>query len=159
MHPTRDFDFLHGSWDVRHRRLRRRLAGDTLWDEFGGTMRCRPILGGLGNFDDNVIDLPDGPYQACTLRLFDPVSRRWSIHWVDGRNPKLDPPLSGSFADGIGTFLGDDRHEGRPILVRFLWTPGEAVARWEQAFSADDGANWETNWTMAFHRTGAEAAA
>lgn len=153
MSTNRDFDFLHGSWNVRHRKLRRRLAGDTSWDEFGGTMRCRPILGRLGNFDDNVIWLPDGAYQACTMRLFDPASGRWSIHWIDGRDPKLDPPLSGGFEDGIGTFLGDDTFEGRPILIRFLWTPGQTSARWEQAFSDDGGASWETNWVMEFIRS------
>lgn len=28
-----DFDFLIGNWDVRHRKLRKRLARDTRWDE------------------------------------------------------------------------------------------------------------------------------
>ncbi len=27
-------------------------------------MSCRPIIGGLGNVDDNLIELPDGPYRA-----------------------------------------------------------------------------------------------
>jgi len=159
MSATHDFDFLHGSWVVRHRKLRRRLAGDTSWDEFGGTMRCRPILSGLGNVDDNVIHLPDGSYEACTLRLYNPASGCWSIHWVDGRDPKLDPPLTGGFADSTGTFLGEDVFEGRPILIRFLWTPGLAAARWEQAFSDDGGASWETNWSMAFSRADEEASA
>ena len=56
----RDFDFLLGDWQVRHRRLGRRLVGDTQWAEFGGTMRARSILAGLGNFDENVIELPEG---------------------------------------------------------------------------------------------------
>ena len=90
-----DFDFLHGRWDVRHRRLQRRLAGDYWWDEFDGTMACRPILGGHGNFDENVIHLPDGSYEACTLRLHDPAHGSWTIHWLDGRDPKLDPPMRG----------------------------------------------------------------
>ncbi|MBS0285599.1 MAG: DUF1579 domain-containing protein [Proteobacteria bacterium] len=146
-----DFDFLIGNWDVRHRKLRKRLARDTRWDEFGGTMRARPLLAGHGNFDENVIDLPDGSYHACTLRLHDPATGRWTIHWIDGRDPKLDPPMTGSFAGGNGTFHGDDNFEGRPIRVRFLWTPpGDAGPRWEQAFSDDGGANWETNWIMDF---------
>jgi hypothetical protein len=35
--------------------------------------------------------------------------------------------------------------------VRFLWTQvTSGRPHWEQAFSADAGANWETNWTMDF---------
>jgi len=147
-----DFDFFFGRWAVSHRRLRKRLAGDTNWDAFGGTCDTRPILGGLGNFDDNVIDLPGGSYRAATLRTFDPETRQWSIWWIDGRNPlTIDVPMRGTFADGVGTFLCEDVFEGRPIQVRFLWSRiTEKSARWEQAFSPDGGKTWETNWIMDF---------
>jgi hypothetical protein len=149
-----DFDFLHGSWRVEHRQRRERLAGCDEWIEFGGTMEVDPILGGLGNFDRNVIDLPDGRYEASTLRLFHPDTDQWSLHWIDGRDPKIDPPLYGRFEGGIGTFFGDDAFRGQPIRLRFLWQrPTPVTARWEQAFSADGGATWETNWIMEFSRT------
>ena len=147
------FDFLWGDWRVRHRRLRQRLAGSSDWAEFAGTMHAGPILEGLGNFDRNVIDLPEGSYHACTLRLFQPGTRLWSIHWIDGRDPKLDPPVTGGFEGGRGIFLGEDLFEGKPIQLRFLWSGiGGTSARWEQAFSADQGASWETNWIMDFTR-------
>ena len=152
-----DFDFIHGSWTVRHRRLRERLVGSTEWETFGGSMVAEPILGGLGNFDQNVIDLPAGRYQACTLRLFDQDTSLWSIHWVDGRRPQLDPPVVGGFADGIGLFVGSDVLDGRPITVRFEWSDITASsARWEQAFSANGGDSWELNWEMEFRRSEAE---
>src|SRR6516165_18318 len=56
----RDFDFLIGRWDVAHRRLQRRLEGDARWDSFAGRSEMRLILGGLGNIDDNVIEVPGG---------------------------------------------------------------------------------------------------
>jgi hypothetical protein len=147
------FDFLHGEWRVAHRRLNERLKGARDWTEFEGQVRVRPILSGLGNFDENVIELPTGVYEACTLRLFDPQSQNWSIYWIDGRNPKLDPPLVGRFTGTNGVFFGDDQHEGRPIRVRFTWTrSGENACHWEQAFSDDNGVQWETNWTMEFER-------
>ncbi len=52
-------------------------------------------------------------------------------------------------------FLGGDVLDGRSILVRFVWSAIEArSARWEQAFSPDGGASWETNWVMRFVRMG-----
>lgn len=149
----KDFNFLHGSWRVSHQRLAQRLKGSTEWVRFGGTMTARPILGGRGNFDENVIELPQGTYQACTVRLFNSEQARWSIYWIDGRDPKLDAPVHGAFSAGVGTFFGDDTFEGRPIRIRFLWSQVEAnSARWEQAFSADAGATWEPNWIMEFTR-------
>jgi hypothetical protein len=32
-----DFDFLIGSWNIQHRRLKERLKGCTEWEEFEGT--------------------------------------------------------------------------------------------------------------------------
>ncbi len=149
-----DFDFLAGRWDVAHRRLRRRLVGDTRWEEFGGVCESRPIAGGLCNVDDNLLASPSGTYRAATLRVFDPVARLWSIWWVDGRAPRLEPPVHGRFGGGVGAFVGDDAlDDGRPVLVRFTWSEitGRS-ARWDQAFSADGGATWEDNWTMRFAR-------
>jgi hypothetical protein len=151
-----DFDFLVGRWEVLHRRLRRRLVGDTNWEEFWGLCASRPLVGGLCNVDDNIIGLPDGSYRAATLRVFDPAIALWSIWWIDGRAARMDPPIHGRFQDGVGTFLGQDTLEsGAPILIRFTWSEITARgARWDQAFSADGGATWEPNWTMRFARTG-----
>ncbi len=152
--PT-DFNFIFGHWQVRHRRLLKRLAGCTEWQTFGGTCQAWPVLGGCGNVDDNVIELPDGSYRAATLRDWNPQTRQWSIWWLDGRHPgRLDVPMLGGFEGGVGTFYADDEFEGRPIRVRFLWTrTGTASPRWEQAFSADGGRSWETNWEMDFTRS------
>lgn len=148
-----DFDFLAGRWHVVHRRLRERLAGCTAWEEFAGTCEARGIIGGLGNVDDNVLELPGGPYRAATLRVFSPAPKLWSIWWIDGRDPVLGPPVHGGFKDGVGAFHGDDVLDGRPIRVRFLWSAVTArSARWEQAFSPDGGTTWEENWVMAFER-------
>lgn len=149
-----DFDFLIGHWKVSHRRLKERLTGCQDWEGFEGRCRMWPLLGGLGNIDDNVLELPSGSYRAASLRTFDPATRQWAIWWVDGRNPhRLEPPVVGGFADGVGEFQCDDELRGQPVRVRFLWsdiTPTRA--RWQQAFSADGGRSWETNWVMDFER-------
>jgi hypothetical protein len=157
-HPGRsDFDFEFGQWAVRHRRLKDRLVGCDEWEEFCGTTHARPILGGSGNIEDNEIHFPDGAYRAIALRSFDIATGKWAIWWLDGRHPHtLDVPVVGDFSGDVGTFRARDMLRGQPILVRFQWFRlGPDQARWEQAFSPDDGESWETNWVMHFERTSA----
>lgn len=150
--PPHDFDFLIGDWHVRHRRLNARLAHCTDWTEFDGLSSTRKTLGGFGNVEDNLLHLPDGDVRALALRSFDPASRAWSIWWLDARRPHhLEVPVVGRFNDGTGLFYADDALDGRPIQVRFTWHRQVGGGpRWEQAFSPDAGATWETNWTMSF---------
>jgi hypothetical protein len=145
---------LVGANSVAHRRLKDRLAGSQEWVEFAGTTVVQKTLGGLGNMDDNMLDLPGGAYRAVTLRSFDAQTRQWSIWWLDGRHPgTIDAPMVGRFKAGVGTFYADDTFGGRPVRVRFLWTlPKPDMPHWEQAFSTDGGATWETNWVMEFTR-------
>lgn len=151
--PT-DFDFFIGSWIVTHKRLNERLEGCTEWTAFSGTTVTQKILGGWGNMDDNVLEIPTGTYRAITLRTYDAKLKTWSIWWLDGRTPgHLDVPVVGTFKDGIGTFYADDTLNGKPIRVRFQWIATTPDApRWEQAFSPDGGISWETNWIMEFTR-------
>jgi hypothetical protein len=150
---ARDFDFFMGSWNVRNRMLRARLQGSDEWDEFAATSVARPILDGLGNEDEFRTSYKGG-FVAMSFRFFDPGSRRWSIYWADARRPGLlDPPVTGGFTGDTGTFEGTDTFEGRPIRVCFVWSGVTTAApRWEQSFSDDDGASWETNWMMDFTR-------
>ncbi|WP_439566687.1 DUF1579 domain-containing protein [Sphingopyxis sp.] len=148
-----DWDFLVGSWSVRHRRLKGRLVGSTEWQEFDGTCVNWKTMGGYGNVDDNVLELPSGTYQAVGIRAFNPDTRQWSIWWLDSRAANIEPPVRGGFEDGVGIFIGDDVHDGRPVKVRFRWTKiTSSTAHWDQAFSTDGGATWEENWHMDFTR-------
>ena len=52
-----DFDFYVGTWMIHNRRLRKALAGCTEWYEFEAISKARPVLGGMGNFDE--FDAPD----------------------------------------------------------------------------------------------------
>jgi hypothetical protein len=150
-----DFDFLVGEWQVHHRKLKERLADNHDWIEFDGTLSNRKILGGWGNIDDNVLDLPGDTYRGVGIRAYDPKTARWAIWWLDGRNPfgAMDPPVIGSFENGVGNFYGDDTLRGKPVRVRYTWsriTPRSC--HWEQALSPDEGKTWETNWIMDFQR-------
>lgn len=151
-----DFDFLHGHWRVHNRRLRRRLQGCTDWERFEGTQFCQPLLDGAGNTDE--LRGPMGPV-GISLRFFDRAAAQWVIHWVSPQDGVLQPPVRGRFdAHGVGVFEGDDLHAGQPVRVRFTWvTRGPDAPCWAQAFSADGGRHWETNWTMHFTRLDAPA--
>ena len=74
------------------------------------------------------------------------------------RRPQSRPAGSAGrrwLRDGIGTFIGEDTFDGRPILVRFRWSGiTDRAVRWEQAFSEDGGATWEVNWVMDLTRDG-----
>ena len=151
-----DFDFVVGRWTIHNRKLIDVLdPGCTEWVEFTAEGEARPILGGLGNIDSFVAaDMPGrGPYEGMTLRLFDPEAGLWRIWWASTGMPgRLDPPMSGGFTDRHGVFFGDEVLDGRPVKVRFDWTPGATSARWEQAFSYDGGQTWGKNWVMSFAR-------
>lgn len=149
-----DFDFQIGSWQVRHRRLKERLAGCTEWEEFDRTSDMRPILGGNGNVEDNFLNIFNGSYRAIALRSFDPAQGSWAIWWLDSRSPhSLDVPVIGRFEDGVGHFYADDMLGDQPIRLRFIWSRTDTASpRWEQAMSDDGGESWEVNWTMDFLR-------
>ena len=150
-----DFDYLVGKWNVSHHKLKARLAGSHDWMDFKGTSDLKLILNGYGTFDENEIFQPDGTYKGVTVRTFDPKTGIWSVYWLDSRFPGVmdNAPMHGNFNGDVGTFFGDDTFNGKPIRVRFLWRyepPNKA--HWEQAFSADGGKTWETNWTMELAR-------
>ena len=148
-----DFDFLVGTWKVYHRMLTQRLKGSMDWVEFEGDTVDRKILNGLGNMDENIIHLKNSPVHAISLRLFNPTSKEWSIHWSTDRMGVLDVPMIGGFKDGRGEFYSQETHDGMHVYSRFIWSKITADScQWEQALSDDGGKTWETNWIMEFKR-------
>jgi len=147
------FDFEVGSWRVHHRS--KRQTGE--WIEFEGTCVNRGLIGGQANVEEHTFHRPTGVSHGIAMRAYDPATGLWAIWWVDSREPHLplDPPVRGRFEDGVGTFYADSEMDGRMTRTRFIWshiTP--TSARWEQAFSTDDGASWDVNWRMDFRRVG-----
>ena len=150
-----DFDFLVGHWQVHHRKLKERLAQNHEWVEFEGTLASQPLMGGYANVDDDVFEVPGGTYRGVAPRSFDAKSQQWSIWWIDSRTPlaPLDPPVRGSFHNGVGTFYADDTFNGKPVRIRFIWSKITPTScHWEQAFSPDAGKTWETNWVQDLKR-------
>jgi hypothetical protein len=131
------------------------LANNHEWIEFEGTLFSQPLMGSYSNVDDLVLNVPGAPYRGVALRSFDPKTHQWSIWWVDSRTPlgPLDPPMRGSFQNGIGTFYGGDTLNGKPVRARFIWSKiTRTTCHWEQAYSPDEGRTWETNWVQDIER-------
>ncbi len=145
----RDFDWEIGSWTTKVRVLRNPLSGKAPdWAEYEGTSVVRPLLGGRANFVELSVKSAGGSIEGGALRLYNPQSRQWSLNYASLRNGMLTAPVFGGFdGRGRGIFYGQDMLDGRAILVRFVITRASASeARFEQAYSADGGASWETNW-------------
>ena len=149
-----DFDFLHGSWNVHNRYLKGRLRRSTEWIEFDAHSDVQPLLEGLGQLDRYRAVRDGSAIEGVTLRLFNPATGEWSLHWADTVNPGvLLPPMVGRFNGDGGEFFGDEFVDGKKILCRFYWTRTNPDSpSWEQAFSEDGGKTWETNWIMTFTR-------
>lgn len=155
---SRDFDFVFGRWTIANRRLKQRWAGSDDWDAFESTSETTPVLDGTSNTDQ--YRAPARGITGMSLRAYNKATGEWWLYWINSRDGVLQPPVIGRFDDGVGTFYGDDVDDGVPIRVRYLWsriTP--TTARWEQAFSKDGGASWETNWIMDHTRADAQPAA
>ena len=148
------FDPQLGSWRTHVRRLRKPLSGSADWVEYDGTTVVRPILGGRANIAELEIAGPAGGIEGAALRLHQPATRRWTIHYFSAAQGELTAPLSGTFRDGRGLFEGDDTLGDRPIRVRFVIIPeGPGRFRFEQSFSGDGGRTWELNWVATDTRT------
>ncbi|WP_207899487.1 hypothetical protein [Amycolatopsis pittospori] len=150
----RDFDWEIGTWRSTVRVLAEPLSESAdEWLQFAGTSTVRPLVDRRANALEFQVSGPNGRIDALNLRLYEPGARRWSLTFVNLRDGLLTPAVYGGFHDGVGRFHGDDQLGGRPIKVRFVISrPNPDEARFEQAFSADGGTTWETNWLAVDRR-------
>jgi hypothetical protein len=143
----RDFDFEIGTWRTRVSRLVSPLTGSTAWTSYEGTSVVRKVWDGGANLVELDVEGPTGRIEGLSLRVYNPQSRQWSLHYVSRKSGIMSPPTIGEFKNGRGEFYGQETFGGRAVLVRFVIsdiTPESC--RFEQAFSEDGGKTWEVNW-------------
>lgn len=148
-----DFDFNIGTWKTQISRLQRPLTGSTTWVEYQGTSVVRKVWNGRASLFELEADGPAGRIEGVGLRLYNPESRQWSLNWANSTDGVMTRPMIGEFKNGSGEFFNQETFNGRAIFVRNGFsniTPNSS--RFEQAFSADGGKTWETNWIMTFTR-------
>ena len=149
-----DFDFLQGKWKVHNRKLKIRLANCDEWEDFESELHMRKALAGMGNVENYYASFNSQPFEGMALRLFNTVTRLWTIYWMDSNNGKMDEhPVTGSFENKIGRFYTADTFNGKDIIMLYQWdasNPQHPI--WSQAFSPDNGKTWEWNWEMVLTR-------
>lgn len=147
-----EFDFLCGQWAVENHRLQEPLTGSSRWYDAPATAVSRTQHGGTISIDE--MWFPELQFAGTSFRTR-ATNGEWTIHWVSSTAGIVQPPVVGRW-DAAGTLFeatGPDHYNGRHILARYLWhsiTLERAI--WEQAFSTDGGASWETNWVMNWQR-------
>lgn len=149
-----DFDFFIGSWKLRNRVLREWLRGSTSWEEFGGVSVSRKLLGGLGHIEEVTLERASGITEEVVARFYDPQTQQWSIYEADSGSGFSSRPVIATFKDGRIVGYSHEPWEGKHIFRRVTWSEITAASfHWEQAFSADGGTTWETNWIADFTRS------
>lgn len=149
---TAGFDFLVGNWTVENRRLREPLSGREEWYTTPATASASTMHNGAISIDE--MWFPELNFAGSSIRVHDANADDWTIYWVNSNTGNLQPPVRGRWGDdGVFVADGPDTFAGRDIIARYSWhsiTPASAV--WEQAFSVDSRATWETNWVMNWTR-------
>lgn len=143
-----DFEFEHGRWRTTLRRRLHPLSGSDVWADYAGTTTVQALWGGRANLVELDVSGPAGRLEGLSLRLFDTRRKRWTLNFSNAAAGTLAPPMTGGFGGGRrGLFYSAETFGGRPVLVRFVIESTSAdTCRFEQAFSSDGGATWETNW-------------
>jgi hypothetical protein len=147
-----EFGFLIGSWRTHYARLRHPLANDHHWYNCEGTATVRSFWGGSGNLEDGDLRCPTRYIRGLTLRLYDAATHRWMLYWGTQKGGLAQGlPQVGRFdTQGVGEFFAPDTFDGKPVIVRYRWEVRRGNPHFEQAFSADKGKTWETNWTTDY---------
>src|SRR5581483_6153432 len=153
-----DFDFEVGTWEIHLQRRLHPLTGSNEWVRFDGTSFTRKVWGGRADLEEFETDGAGGRIEGLTLRLYNPQTHQWSLYWANSRDGQIVPAQVGQFSGDRGEFYGYDTLNGRPILIRFIWSKTHTDSpHFEQSFSEDGGRTWEVNWITDQKRVNASA--
>ena len=142
-----DFDAHFGKWETKLKRLKNPLSGSTTWIEYKGTTLVKSIFNGRANLVELDVKGEAGHIEGMSLRLYNPETKQWSLNFASLRDGTMTIPTIGEFKNGTGEFFNEDTFNGKKILVRFVITQtSKNSIHFEQAFSEDNGKNWEINW-------------
>jgi hypothetical protein len=117
------------------------------------TVVVRQMWNGRANLMELVADSPTGRLEELDLRLYNPRSHQWSRNFANSRDGTMELPMFGEFKNGRGEFIGPDTLNGKPILVRHVFSKITLDSHhFEQSFSNDGGKTWEPNFVATLTR-------
>jgi len=123
------------------------------WIELLGTVTVSKVWNGRANLEEIEAGGPTGQLEGLTLRLYNPESGQWYLHWSNSKDGVLGQPMVGEFKNGRGEFYDQERFNGRVILVRQVYSDITSNSyHFEQSFSVDGGETWEANWMATLTR-------
>jgi hypothetical protein len=154
---ARQFDFWIGEWNINQKILQ----ADGRWLKLGATTKVSPALDGcalIEHWEGQVLFFWEGmkevqQLRGLSVRSFDPKTGKWSIYWMDTRNPRFGV-FEGGFIDGKGEFVRTGTtSDGRPLLSRITFSGISTNAvEWDLAVSSNMGKAWQTLWQMEMRR-------
>ncbi len=148
-----DFDFDLGKWHTHSQRLLHPLTGSNTWVTLDGTTSVQALWQGRANLAEFRAEGSARRVELLSLRWYNPGSGQWNLDFATPGVGTLGIPGVGVFVNGRGDFYDQETFNGRTILVRFsIWGISPDTAQSEQAFSADGGKTWETNWINHYTR-------
>lgn len=144
-----DFDFEVGTWKTQLKRRLNPLASPAAWVEYEGTTVVRKVWDGRATLLELEADGPAGHFEGLGLRLYNPSSHQWSLHFSNSKVGTLTRPAVGEFdpEESRAEFHAQDEVNGRAVLVRFVISDITTDScKFERSFSDDGGKTWELNW-------------
>ena len=138
---SHQLDFWLGDWTLSHVQKGKAVQSHN---------RVTKVLGGCAVQED-FDGMPGTPLVGRSLSVFDTTTGQWRQTWVDN---------SGAYLEFTGGMEGDRmvlRREftraGHRILQRMVFQDIAADRlRWLWQHSDDGGANWKTDWEIAYQR-------
>jgi hypothetical protein len=154
---SHDFDFNFGVWHTHIVRVAHPLSASKATVVLDGTVTVRKIWGGKAALEEIEADGPAGHWEGMSIFLYDPAAHRWSQTFI-GAKSGYEPGDTGAFINGRGEFSSSDTLDGKPILVRGIWSDFTPVShRYHIMFSSDSGAHWQTVFDAHLTRLAARA--
>jgi hypothetical protein len=149
-----DFDFHFGIWKTHISRLTHSAAGSPKWATLDGTVAVRKIWNGRANLEELEAGGPTGHFEDLGLFVYNPAAHQWSITFAGSNDGALgSPPSVGEFRNGRGEFFDEEIRNGKPVIVRIIWSNIKRDSHdFEQAFSSDGGRTWETDFRASLTR-------